>query len=127
MIWGLCLLCVAGAFRAVHPVPLRKTSKIEDKAAPQEEMNVLMFGVIQFSESLNYAFQTTEEKIAKLSQTLKSREGALQQLEEQTEETSEVEKQIKEVIQLLQVRRYKKYVNNAFHACCWMLALLQEK
>lgn len=101
MIWGLCLLFLAGGIR-VYAGPLRKT-----KAAPQEEVNVLMFGVIQLSESLNAVYETTEAKIAKISQTLKSHEGTLQRLGRQTEQAAEVEKQIKEVIQLLQVRKYK--------------------
>lgn len=107
MIWGLCLLCLAGGFRAVHAGPVRKTSKMEDKTAPEDEVNVLMFGVIQFSESLNYVYETTEAKIAKISQTLKNHEGALQQLGKQTEQAAEVEKQMKEVIQLLQVRKQR--------------------
>lgn len=78
-----------------------------DKAAPQEEVNVLMFGVIQFSESLNYVYETTEAKIAKISQTLRSHEGTIQKLGRQTEQAAEVEKQIKEVIQLLQVRKHR--------------------
>lgn len=101
MIWGLCLLFLAGGIR-VYAGPLRKT-----KAAPQEEVNVLMFGVIQLSESLNAVYETTEAKIAKISKTLKSHEGTLQRLGRQTEQAAEVEKQIKEVIQLLQVRKYK--------------------
>lgn len=75
-----------------------------DKAAPEEEVNVLVFGVIQFSESLNYVYETTEAKIAQITQSLKSREGALQKLGKETEQAAEVEKQIKEVIQLLQVQ-----------------------
>ncbi|XP_069571625.1 angiopoietin-like protein 8 [Brachyistius frenatus] len=104
MIWSLCLLCVAGSLRAASAGPVRKTSKMEEKAAPQDEVNVLMFGVIQFSESLNYVYETTEAKIAKISQSLKSHEGTLQKLEQQTEQAAEVEKQIKGVIQLLQAQ-----------------------
>lgn len=105
MIWGLCLLCLAAGLREVHAGPVRRTGKMEDKAAPQEEVNVLMFGVIQFSESLNYVYETTEAKIAKISQTLKNHEGTLQKLGRQTEQAAEVERQMKEVIQLLQVRK----------------------
>lgn len=106
MIWGLCLLCLAGGLRAVHAAPVRKTGKM-DKAAPQEEVNVLMFGVIQLSESVNYVYETTEAKIAKISQALKSHEGTLQKLGRQTEQAADVEKQMKEVIQLLQVRKHR--------------------
>lgn len=102
MIWGLCFLCMAVA---VNAAPLNKPSKTGDKA-PQEEVNVLMFGVIQFSESLNYAYETTDAKLARISKALKSREGTLQKLGEQTEQAAEVEKQIKEVVQLLQVRKH---------------------
>lgn len=104
MIWSLCLLCLVGGLRAVSAGPVRKTGKTEDKAAPQEEVNVLMFGVIQFSESLKYVYETTEAKIAKISQALKSHEGTLQKLGMQTEQAAEVERQIKEVIQLLQAQ-----------------------
>lgn len=107
IIWGLCLLCLTGGLRAVHAGPVRKTSKMKDKAAPQEEVNVLMFGVIQFSESLNYVYETTDAKIAKISQTLRGHEGTLQNLGRETEQAAEVEKQIKEVIQLLQVRKHR--------------------
>lgn len=105
VIWGLCLLCLAGGLRAVHAGPVR-TGKMEDKAAPQEEVNVLMFGVIQFSESLNYVYETTEAKIARISRALKIHEGTLQTLGRQTEQAAEVEKHMKEVIQLLQVREH---------------------
>lgn len=107
MIWSLCLLCVAGGFRTVYASPVRTNRKTEVKA-PQEEVNVLMFGVIQFSESLSYAYETTEAKLAKITQTLRSHEGILQQLGKQTEQAAEVEKQIKEVIHLLQVRKHKQ-------------------
>lgn len=104
--WGLCYLCLAWALRAVQAGPIRRTSKTDDKAAPQDEVNVLMFGVVQFSESLNYVYETTEAKIAKISQTLSSREDTLRQLGEQTEQAAEVENQIKGVIRLLQVRKH---------------------
>lgn len=104
MIWGLCLLCVAVGLGAVHAGPIRKASKTEDRDAPQEEVNVLMFGVIQFSESLNDVYETTEAKIAKISQTLKRHDGTLQKLGKQTEQAAEVEKQIKVVLQLLQAQ-----------------------
>lgn len=103
----LRLLCLAWGLRAVHAGPVRKSSKTADKAAPQEEVNLLMFGVVQFSESLNYVYESTAAKIAKISQTLTRHEGTLQKLGGQTEEAAEVEKQMKEVIRLLQVRTHR--------------------
>lgn len=108
MIWSLCLLCVAGGLGAVHAGPVRKTSKTEDNTAPQEEVNVLMFGVIQFSESLNYVYETTEAKIAKIHQTLKNQEGTLENLSTLTKEAAQVEEEIKEVVQLLQAQMAKQ-------------------
>lgn len=105
LIWGLCLLCLAWVSRAVHADPVRKTSKIEDEASTQEEVNMLMFGVIQFSKSLKDVYETTEATIAKISQTLRGHEGTLQKLERQTEEAAVVEKQMKEVLRLIQVRK----------------------
>ncbi|XP_034394381.1 uncharacterized protein si:dkey-114l24.2 [Cyclopterus lumpus] len=81
---------------------------MEDGAAPQEEVNVLMFGVIQLSESINYVYETIEAKIAKISQTLRSHEGTLQKLGRETERAAEVEKQIQEVMQLLQAQMAKQ-------------------
>uniref|UniRef100_A0A096M3R9 Angiopoietin like 8 n=1 Tax=Poecilia formosa TaxID=48698 RepID=A0A096M3R9_POEFO len=73
-----------------------------------EEVNVLMFGVIQLSESLNYVFETTEAKIERISKALKRHEETLQRLRQQTEQAAEVEQQIKEVVQLLQEQMTKQ-------------------
>lgn len=108
MIWGLSLLCFALSFKTVHAGPVRNTGSMEASAAPQDEVNVLMFGVIQFSESLNYAYETTEAKIAKIIRTLKKHERTLQQLGAQTEQAAEVERQIKDMILLLQDQMAKQ-------------------
>ncbi|GAA6218104.1 uncharacterized protein LOC108902967 isoform X2 [Lates japonicus] len=126
MIWALCLLCVAGGLRAACAGPLTKTSKMEGTAAPEEEVNVLMFGVIQFSESLNYVYETTEAKIAKISQALKSHEGTLQKLGEQTEQAAEVERQMKEVIQLLQAQMAKQQAQTKMTKD-WLASMEQEE
>ncbi|XP_071776732.1 angiopoietin-like protein 8 [Centroberyx gerrardi] len=107
MRWALCLLCVAVGLRGVDAGPFWKPGKTADKEAPQEEVNVLMFGVIQLSESLNYVYETTEAKMARISQSIQSLEGTLQQLGKETEQAAEVEKQIKEVLGLLQVQMAK--------------------
>lgn len=112
------MLCVAGGLRAAHAGPLPKTGKTQDKAAPQEEVNVLMFGVVQFSESLNYAYETTAAKMAKISKMLKSHEGTLQTLGKQTEQAAEVEKQMKDVIRLLQVRKSEKICKQLTSLLC---------
>ncbi|XP_049924621.1 uncharacterized protein angptl8 [Epinephelus moara] len=126
MIWGLCLLCLAGGLGAAHAGPLRKTGKTEDNTVQQEDVNVLMFGVIQFSESLKYAFETTEAKIAKISQTLMSHEGTLQKLGEETEQAAEEEKQMKEMIQLLQAQMAKQQAETKMTKD-WLAGMEQEE
>ncbi|XP_035472306.1 uncharacterized protein angptl8 [Scophthalmus maximus] len=126
MNWSLCLLCVAGGLRAAHAGPLPKTGKTQDKAAPQEEVNVLMFGVVQFSESLNYAYETTAAKMAKISKMLKSHEGTLQTLGKQTEQAAEVEKQMKDVIRLLQAQMAKQQAQTMMTKD-WLASVEQEE
>lgn len=99
LIWSLCLICLTGGLRAR---PVRKTSK-KNNAAPQKEVNVLMFGVVQFGDSLKYISETTEAKMDKIDQTLKNHEGTLQRLGRETVEAAKIEKQIKAVIMSLQV------------------------
>ncbi|TNN70008.1 Angiopoietin-like protein 8 [Liparis tanakae] len=102
--WGLCLLCLAGSLRAARAAPARKTGRTEDAAARQEDVNVLMFGFIQLSESLNYVHESTEAKIAVISQTVRRHEGTLHELGREIEQAAEVEKQIEEVMHLLQAQ-----------------------
>ncbi|XP_061703381.1 uncharacterized protein angptl8 [Syngnathoides biaculeatus] len=110
MIWSLCLLYLAGSLGAVRAGPAKRPEKTANGVAPQQDVNVLMFGVIQFSESLNDVYEKTEGKVAKILQTLNEREGALLRLGEQTAEAAEVERQIKEVIRLLQDQTFKHEV-----------------
>lgn len=120
IIWPLGLLCLACA------APVRKNSKTDDKTAPQEEVNVLVFGLIQFSESLNYVYENTEAKIAKISKTLKNHEGILQKLEQETEQVAEAEKDIKQVIQLLQVQMAEQRAQTQMTKD-WLASVEQEE
>ncbi|KAM4598725.1 uncharacterized protein angptl8 [Polymixia lowei] len=104
MRWALCLLCAAVCLAGVHAGPTRKPDKTAGRAAPHEEVDVLMFGVIQFSESLNYVYESTAAKIARVSRSLKRREGTLQQLGEATVQAAAMERRIKEMLGLLQVQ-----------------------
>lgn len=97
LIWVLFLLCLA-----VHAAPVQTT---KDDAAPQQEVNVLIFGIIQFSQALKYVYETTEAKMEKIGQILLSQEESLQKLGIQTEQAAGVEKQMKEAIESLQVRK----------------------
>lgn len=100
LIWVLFLLCLA-----VHAAPVQRTGKTKDDAAPQQEVNVLIFGIIQFSQALKYVYETTEAKMEKIGQILRSQKETLKKLGIQTEQAAEVKKQMKEVTELLQVRK----------------------
>lgn len=126
MLRRLILLCFALSFKAALASPVRNTGSMEASAAPQEEVNVLMFGVIQFSESLNYVYETTEAKIAKIIQTLKNHERTLQQLGAQTEQAAEVERQIKDVIRLIQDQMAKQEAQTRMTRD-WLARIEQEE
>ncbi|XP_072298274.1 uncharacterized protein angptl8 [Eucyclogobius newberryi] len=126
MIWSLSVLCFALVFKRVDTGPVRKMGRMEPSAAPQDEVNVLMFGVIQFSESLNYAYETTEAKIAKITKALKSHEQTLLQLGAQTEKAAEVERQIKDVIRLLQDQMAKQEAQTSMTRD-WLAHIEQEE
>lgn len=102
LIWSLCLISLSGGLRATCAHPVRKTGK-KNNAAPQEEVNVLMFGVVQFSNSLKYISETTVAKMGKIGQTVTNHEGTLQRLGRHIEEAAKMEKQIKAVIMSLEV------------------------
>lgn len=73
--------------------------------ASEEEVNVLMFGVLQFSESLRHTYQNTEARLARLVRAVRSTESLMRRLDRQALEAKQAEVQIREGIQRLQVRR----------------------
>ncbi|KAM9783919.1 angiopoietin-like protein 8 isoform 2-T2 [Syngnathus typhle] len=99
MIWSLRLFYLSALLGAVRARPVKHA----DRAAPREDVNVLMFGVLQLGESLNSVYESTEGKVANILLTMKEHEGNLKRLGEQTAQAGEVEKQMKEVIELLQM------------------------
>lgn len=105
MIRSLCLLYLAGGLGAVRAGPVKWSGKTADRVARRDDVNVLMYGVIQLGESLNNVYKSTEGKVANILLTLNEHERAVEQLREQTAQAGQVEIQIKRVIELLQVRR----------------------
>lgn len=100
----LLLLCLAA-----HAGPVTKARKTEAAAAaaaPQQEVNLLMFGIIQFSQAFKYVHETTEAKMEKIGQILRRQEETLQTLGTQAEQAAEVGKEMEEVLHRIQVREY---------------------
>lgn len=89
---------------AVHAGPLTKAGKTEGGVSPQQEVNLLMFGIIQFSQAFKHVHETTEAKMEKVGQVLRRQEEALRRLGAQTERAAEVEREIKEALRWIQVR-----------------------
>lgn len=95
----LFLLCPA-----IHAGPLTKAGKTEAVVSPQQEVNLVMFGIIQFSQAFKHVHETTQAKVEKVGQILRRQEELLRQLGAQTEQAAEVEKEMKEALSNIQVR-----------------------
>lgn len=93
---------------AVHARAVTKARKTEAAVDPQQEVNLLMFGIIQFSQAFRYVHETTEAKVKRISQILQRQEETLQKLGTQAEQAAEVEKEMKEELQTIQVRKTEK-------------------
>lgn len=100
----LLLLCLAA-----HAGPVTKAKKTEAAAAaaaaaPRQEVNLLMFGIIQLSQAFKYVHETTEAKMEKIGQVLRRQEETLQTLGAQAEQAAEAGKEMEEVLHRIQVR-----------------------
>lgn len=72
--------------------------------APQQEVNLLAFGLIQFSQALRHVHDTTQAKETEIRQVLQRQEEALEQLGAQTEQAARAEEGMKEALRGIQVR-----------------------
>lgn len=72
--------------------------------APEEEVNVLMFGVLQFSDSLRHTYQSTEARLSRLVRAVRNTETLVRTLDRQALEAKQAEVQIREGIQRLQAQ-----------------------
>ncbi|KAB5531106.1 hypothetical protein PHYPO_G00137080 [Pangasianodon hypophthalmus] len=76
--------------------------RTEAKVALTDEVNVLMYGVLQFSESLHHAYQNTEARLARLTRAITDTESFVQRLGQDTEQTIRSERQIKDRLGVIQ-------------------------
>ncbi|XP_060799405.1 golgin subfamily A member 4 [Neoarius graeffei] len=77
--------------------------RTEAKGEPVDDVNVLMYGVLQFSESLHHAYQNTEAKLARITRAITDTERLVQRLGQDTEQTIHSERQIKRRLSVIQV------------------------
>lgn len=102
--WAILYMCVCVWVCGVSASPLR--AQREARLAKADEVNVLMYGVLQFSESLHHMYQSTEAKLARVARAISNTETVVQRLGQDTELAARTENQIKEGLSIIQVRTH---------------------
>ncbi|XP_066529609.1 angiopoietin-like protein 8 isoform X2 [Hoplias malabaricus] len=100
--WSILCICVCVRAYGVSSSPLRPQR--ETQLAKADEVNVLMYGVLQLSESLHHMYQSTEAKLARVAREIKNTESVVQHLGQDMEEAARVEGQIKEGLSFIQAQ-----------------------
>lgn len=100
----LCLLCMAMCLAGIPASPVRKAQKT-NQAAPIDDMNVLMYGVLQFSETLHHVYESTDAKFARIERSLRRHEERLERLGQDAGQAAEKERQMRQVLEQIQVRK----------------------
>ncbi|RXN22743.1 angiopoietin 8 [Labeo rohita] len=77
---------------------------VGEKLASVDDVNILMYGVLQFTESLHHMYQTTEARLARVTKAISRTESEMKRLGHDTEEVAKTEQQIKEKLQLIQMK-----------------------
>ncbi|XP_039541951.1 uncharacterized protein angptl8 [Pimephales promelas] len=99
----LCVLCLTLCANRVSTSPL-KSFQTGGNPASLDDVNILMYGVVQFSESLHHIYQSTEARIARVMKAVSRTENEVKRLGHDTEEAAQTERQIKEKLQLIQAQ-----------------------
>lgn len=73
------------------------------KVALEDEVNVLMYGVLQLSESLHHVHQNTEAKLARVTRAVTHTESLVERLSRDAEQTVRSERQTKDRLGIIQV------------------------
>ncbi|KAG9280104.1 angiopoietin-like protein 8 [Astyanax mexicanus] len=90
-------VCVLAS--GVSPSPLR--TRRDAPLAKADEVNVLMYGVLQFSESLHHMYQSTEARLARVARAIHNTESVVQRLGLDTQQAIRTESQIKQGLSLI--------------------------
>ncbi|XP_021413563.1 uncharacterized protein LOC110486361 [Oncorhynchus mykiss] len=97
----LCLLCMAMCLTGIPASPVRKAQK-NNQAAPIDDMNVLMYGVLQFSETLHHVYESTDAKFARIERSLRRHEERLERLGQEAGQAAEKDRQMRQVLGQIQ-------------------------
>ncbi|KAI5607036.1 hypothetical protein C0J50_7152 [Silurus asotus] len=93
-------VCLCAWVCGVSSLPVMP--RTEEKVALKDEVNVLMYGVLQFSESLHDMYQNTEAKLVRITKAITETENLVQRLGQETEQTIRSERQIKDRLSVIQ-------------------------
>ncbi|KAJ8333088.1 hypothetical protein SKAU_G00419840 [Synaphobranchus kaupii] len=99
----LPLLCVTLWAAEVPGTPL-KTEEGRSKPAFVEDVNVLMYGVLQFSDAIHHIYQETRGRMSRIHTLLLRQEGELQQLQEEVGQATQKEEEIRTTLSQLQTQ-----------------------
>ncbi|XP_064171861.1 uncharacterized protein angptl8 [Anguilla rostrata] len=99
----LPLLCVALWLSGAPGVPLKK-QKGPGKPASVEDVNVLTYGVLQFSDAIHHVYQDTSRRMTRIDTQLLRQQGALRQLQEEVAQATQTEEEIRKTLSHLQTQ-----------------------
>ncbi|KTG32959.1 hypothetical protein cypCar_00008645 [Cyprinus carpio] len=123
---ALCVLFAALCANRVSSSPL-KSVHAGEKLASMDDMNILMYGVLQFTESLHHMHQTTEARLARVMKAMSQTESKMNRLGHDTEEAAKNERLIKEKLQLIQLVYWDLWVQKELDQCAQQLVCLQDQ
>ncbi|NP_001315083.1 uncharacterized protein LOC107990273 isoform 2 precursor [Danio rerio] len=99
----LSLLFVTLCSNSAFTSPL-KTGQAGENLVSKDEVNILMYGVLQFSESLHHMYQSTEARLARVMTAVSRTESEVKKLGYDTEAAAQTKQQIKEKLQLIKAQ-----------------------
>ncbi|KAJ7992508.1 hypothetical protein DPEC_G00279400 [Dallia pectoralis] len=76
----LLLLCMVTCSSGAPASLLRNVQTETNPTASKDQMHVLMYGVLQFGETLHRVYQSTDAKVAQIESSMRRREAALEKL-----------------------------------------------
>ncbi|KAL0992884.1 hypothetical protein UPYG_G00100520 [Umbra pygmaea] len=95
-----CLLCVAMCLPGVAACLLHQARTGGN--ASKDEVNVLMYGVLQFSETLHHVYQSTDAKMERINRSMRRQEVGLERLDQEAGHVAEKDRLTRQALGLLQ-------------------------
>ncbi|XP_061081196.1 uncharacterized protein angptl8 isoform X2 [Conger conger] len=98
----LPLLCATLWAIEASGTPVKKKAKVQSKLASVEDVNVLTYGVLQFSDTIHHVYQDTNRRMSRVDTLLQRQEGALEHLQEEVKQAAQKEEEIRKTLSHLQ-------------------------